>query len=196
MIDARSWMDHGTKLYLGTLDRLGDPTLDEPSAVPGWTRRHVVAHVHFNAEALRRLVSWAATGVEQPMYASPRQRAEEIEDGATLPPATLRRMVAASAEALAADLDGLSEAAWRAEVVTAQGRGVTAYEIPWLRTREVAVHSVDLDAGATFADFPEDLVEALAVDVVRKRVRSGEGPGLAAWLTGRSPEAPALAPWL
>ena len=37
---------------------------------PGWSRRHVVAHVGYNARALTRLVEWAKTGIETPMYAS------------------------------------------------------------------------------------------------------------------------------
>ncbi len=196
MNDVRTWMDHGTKLFLTGLARLGDAELDEPTGLPGWTRRHVVAHVHYNSEALRRLVAWAATGAETPMYASKEQRSNEIEHGARLPADQLRQNVVRSAAAFADDLDRLSQDAWKNEVVTAQGRRVLASEIPWLRTREVAVHAVDLHADITFADLPVDLVEALLVDVVRKRSRSGEGPSLAAWLTGRSAAAPSLGPWL
>lgn len=191
-----AWLDHGTKLFLATLARLDDSELDEPTALPGWTRRHLVAHVHYNAEALRRLAAWAATGAQTPMYASKRQRREEIEHGATLPAHHLREYVAHSAEGLADDLARLLPEAWAAEVVTAQGRRVPATEIVWLRTREVVIHAVDLRAGVTFADLPEDLVEALLVDVVRKRAGSGEGPALAEWLTGRGPQAPSLGPWL
>lgn len=196
MNDIRTWMDRGTKLFLTALAGLSDAELDEPTGLPGWTRRHVVAHVHYNAEALRRLVSWAATGHETPMYASKEQRSEEIEQGAMLPADQLRENVTRSADALAGDLDRLSQDAWKNEVVTAQGRRVQASEIPWMRTREVAIHAVDLHADITFADLPEDLVEALLVDVVRKRSRSGEGPSLAAWLTGRSATTPPLGPWL
>ena len=196
MTDVRAWMDHGTKLFLTTVERLGDPELLVPTGLPGWTRRHVVAHVHYNAEALRRLVSWAATGVESAMYASPEQRAREIEEGARLPADRLRDLVARSAADLADDLDGLSADAWRAEVVTAQGRRIPATQIPWLRAREVAVHAVDLSAGIDFADLPADLVEALLVDAVTKRAGAGDGPGLAAWLTGRVAQAPTLGPWL
>jgi maleylpyruvate isomerase len=196
MNDVRAWMDTGTKLFLSALDGLDDAALDEQTSLPGWTRRHVVAHVHYNAEALRRLATWAATGVETPMYASKQQRDDEIEHGATLTAEQIRASVTRSAEALAQDLDGLSPDAWEAEVVTAQGRRISAEDIPWLRTREVAIHAVDLGAGVTFADLSEDLVEALLVDVVRKRARSGEGQALAEWLTGRSPQAPSLGPWL
>jgi maleylpyruvate isomerase len=196
MSDVRAWMDQGTKLFLGAVEGLGDRELLVPTGLPGWTRRHVVAHVHYNAEALRRLVLWAATGVETPMYASPEQRAREIEEGARLPADRLRDLVARSATGLAEELDRLSDDAWRAEVVTAQGRRVAATEIPWLRAREVAVHAVDLGAGIGFSDLPDELVEALVVDVVTKRARTGDGPALAAWLTGRVAQAPTLGPWL
>jgi maleylpyruvate isomerase len=196
MTDARTWMRQGTKLFLDAVAELSDHAFDEPSGLPGWTRRHLVAHLHYNAEALRRLVSWAATGVEQPMYASSHARAEEIEQGALLPVSTLRELVATSAAALESDLDALPDARWAAEVRTAQGRLLPAAQIPWLRAREVTVHAVDLRAGVTFADLPEGFVAELMVDVVRKRAANDHGPELAAWLTGRAEVAPTLGPWL
>jgi len=196
MTDARTWTRQGTKLFLDAVAELSDAAFDEPSGLPGWSRRHVVAHLHYNAEALRRLVSWAATGVEQPMYASSQARGEEIEQGALLPVGTLRQLVATSATALESDLDALPETAWAAEVRTAQGRLIPASQIPWLRAREVAVHAVDLRAGVTFADLPEGFVAELLVDVVRRRAEYGDGPDLAAWLTGRTESAPTLGPWL
>jgi uncharacterized protein (TIGR03083 family) len=196
MNSRRDWMDHGTKLFLAAVDRLDDAALDQPTALPGWTRKHVIAHVHYNARALRRLVSWARTGVESGMYAGPEPRAAEIAHGARLSAAQLRPLVHESASALAADLDALPEPAWSREVVTAQGRAVPASEIPWLRTREVAVHAVDLNAGVGFADLPEDLNAALVSDVVAKRLAGGESAVLARWLTGRAAGAPDLGPWL
>jgi maleylpyruvate isomerase len=195
-VSARVWTEAGTIFFLDALDRLGDADLDAPTLLPSWTRRHLIAHVHFNALALCRLVSWAATGVESRMYASPDQRGAEIEEGATLPPQQLRGLVRESASGLAAALDALSPEAWSTEVVTAQGRTVPATEIPWMRAREVMVHSVDLDADVTFEDLPSDFTVALLVDVVRKRAGAGEGPALAAWLSGRVDKAPTLGPWL
>lgn len=190
---VREWMDDGTALFLSHID---GADLDAPSALDGWTRRHLVAHVHFNACALMRLLSWAETGVENRMYASSEQRAAEIEEGAGWDPTLLRSRVHDSARQLAATLDALPPAAWRAEVVTAQGRTVPATEIPWMRAREVMVHAIDLGTGVTFADLSNNFINALLADVVRKRVADGEGPALAGWLTGRSAEAPALARWL
>jgi maleylpyruvate isomerase len=193
---VRSWMEDNTKLFLTCLDRLADAELDAPSTLPGWSRRHLVAHVHYNAQALRRLVRWAATGEEAPMYGSPEQRASEIEEGSTLPAAELRLMVVDSARTLSQELDALTPTARRHQVVTAQGRTVAATEIPWMRTREVAVHAVDLRAGASFTDFPDEMTAELLVDVVRRRVSRGEGSDLAAWLTGRVGDPPRLGSWL
>lgn len=195
-MSPRGWMNQGTTLFLDNLATIGDHLLEEPTALPGWTGRHLVAHVHYNALALCRLASWAATGAENPMYASPEQRNDEIEQGGRLPAAQLREFVRGSAAQLADTLDALPPEAWRAQVVTAQGRTVPATEITWMRTREVFVHAVDLGAGATFSDMPDDVLAALLVDVVRKRAGAGECAPLVAWLTGRATSAPPLGRWL
>lgn len=173
-----AWMEDATALFVDTAIGLDDDDLSAGTALPGWTRRHVVAHVAFNARALQRLASWARTGRRQPMYDSAEQRAAEIDEGATWSAGRLRELVTASAVELAADLDQLDDDAWQAEVVTAQGRTVPATEIPWMRTREVAVHAVDLDAGIGFADLPDDLCEALVDDVAARRSSQGKDPAL------------------
>jgi maleylpyruvate isomerase len=152
--------------------------------------------VHYNAEALRRLTRWAATGEPTPMYDSPRQRAEEIEAGALLSAAELRGLVHESAAGLAADLETLADRDWAREVVTAQGRTVAAREIPWLRAREDAVHAVDLGAGIGFGDLPDELNTALAIDVMNRRALAGEAALITEWLTGRTTQVPTLGPWL
>jgi len=183
-------------MFLAELDRLSDEELDDQTALPGWTRRHVIAHVHYNAVALGHLVNWAATGIEERMYASAEQRNDEIERGAALGAMELRRLVGASAEQLAAAYTALSPDALNAQVVTAQGRTVPVTEVPWMRAREVMIHTVDLGTGVTFDDLPTDFVEALIVDIAHRRVAAGEGPALAAWLAGRQQRAPELSRWL
>lgn len=193
---SRTWVKEATQLFLDGVDQLDDADFASPTGLPGWTKAHLIAHVHFNALALRRLARWAATGDPHPMYASSEQRNDEIASGSRLPPATLRLVVRHSAALLAEDLAALTDESWLREVVTAQGRTVPATEIPWLRAREVAIHAVDLGIGVTFDNLPDDFVNALLVDVVRRRSNLGEGPGLAAWLTGRAQSAPRLGPWL
>ena len=63
------WAD-GERLFATALGRLTDEELDRPSLLHGWDRRHVVAHVARNADALLNLLTWARTGTETPMYPS------------------------------------------------------------------------------------------------------------------------------
>lgn len=184
---APAWMQEGTRLLLDAVDGLSDDELDRPTALAGWTRRHLLSHVGYNAQALRRLASWARTGKRSPMYGSAEQRAAEIAQGASWGAARLRAFVHDTARALADDLAALDDEAWQREVVTAQGRTVRATEIVWMRTREVAVHSVDLDTGISFDDLPADLCAALVGDVAALRSKRADGPALG--LTSTSGDA-------
>jgi maleylpyruvate isomerase len=130
------------------------------------------------------------------MYASPAQRSEEIERGSRLEPGELRVLTHESATALADDLAGLTAAQLDNTVITAQGRSIAASQIPWLRCREVGVHAVDLDAGVTFADLPDEFLAALVHDVIVKRTAAGELPAIAAWLTGRARADGPIGAWL
>ena len=89
-----------------------------------------------------------------------------------------------------------------------------ATDIPWMRAREMWIHAVDLDVGASFADMPAPMLAELITDVAARagrqaglpgaaprdgdrrvatlgeaatgRARSPAGAGLAAWLLGRT----------
>jgi maleylpyruvate isomerase len=174
-----AWMRDGTRRLLADVARLPDEALDAPTTLPGWSRRYLLSHVAANADALRNLVHWARTGEERRMYASAAQRDEDIAAGAARPADELRAWISSSAQALAADLDGLPAAAWNAKVITAQGLTRSASEIPWMRDREVYIHAVDLGAGTTFADLPDGFLSALLDDVTARRSVKGGGPALA-----------------
>lgn len=168
------WLDSGTAYFASRMEACD---LDRATRLPGWTGRHVVAHVAANALALGRLVHWARTGEERPMYSSPQARDVEIEELAgRLSAAELAGLAKETAEELRADLGRLSGTQWEATVRTAQGRVVPATEIVWMRTREVWIHGVDL--GGSFADFPGELVDALVGDVVGLWSTRGQGPAM------------------
>jgi maleylpyruvate isomerase len=219
---ARAWADAGTRLLLRDLERLTDADLDQPCALPGWSRRQLLAHVASNAEAIGRLLTWARTGVETPMYASPAERNAAIESGATR--SDLRRWVAFSAAELAEKASAMPATAWAAEVVTAQGRVVPASETWWMRARETCIHAIDLGVGTTFSDLPDEFLAALLDDIAgwrssrpgpavllttphTRHVITGDGTPVpvdlplataAAWLAGRHHEVglPTLPSWL
>jgi maleylpyruvate isomerase len=196
--------------HLGTaLGRLTDEEFDVPSLLPGWSRRHVLAHLVGNADGLVNLLTWARTGVETPMYPSAGAREAQIQETSTLPPEQLRAAVLAATARLADAVRTMPDSAWSAQVRSPRGHQVPAAEVLWLRSREVWVHAVDLDAGVTFADVPDDVLAALVDDVFRTwdaadRVPdvalfagdrewgtgalavAGPLPAATAWVTGRS----------
>lgn len=209
------WMRRGTEVLQAAVDSLPDEAFAEPSALPAWSRAHVIGHLARNAEALVRLARWAATGVETPMYSSPEQRVADIEDSSRLARPVLRRQLATTAAELDDHLARLDDRGWQARVRSALGREIPAAELPWMRIREVWLHAVDLDAGVQVHGFPPDLIDALLDDVTGvvgakcgcpavdlhttdrergwtlgpagagQRV-SGSAADLAAWVTGRS----------
>lgn len=166
LAEVRTWLRTGTEQLCVLADGLDDASFADASALPGWTRSHVIGHLARNAEALGRLCSWAATGTETPMYSGPGQRAADIESSAALPPGELRAELGSTAADLEKALDLLDASGWDGTVRSALGRQIPATEIPWLRVREVWFHAVDLDAGCAVADFPARLVDALLDDVV------------------------------
>jgi maleylpyruvate isomerase len=172
------WARRGSAYFARKVNELPDAEIDAPTALPGWTRRHLVAHVGYNARAIARLVDWAATGVENPMYSSPEARAAEIEEGATLSISALRALTEHAAVHLDVSWRDLPEDRWTAEVRTAQGRLVPAAETPWMRAREVWIHAVDLGNGGSFADFPPDFLDALLTDITVLWQRKAQGPTL------------------
>ncbi|GLW11108.1 maleylpyruvate isomerase [Microtetraspora sp. NBRC 13810] len=179
-----AWVNEGTALFERTVAGMDDAGLEAPSALPGWRRSHVVAHVAYNADALVNLLDWARTGVPTPMYSSPEQRAEDIEKGAALPPGELREKLITANARLGANLAGMPADAWERQVRTAQGRTVPASQVPWMRTREVWVHSADLAAGAGFHDIPQGVLEGLLADAAAKFSTTPDTPRVSLVATG------------
>ncbi|WP_457962269.1 maleylpyruvate isomerase family mycothiol-dependent enzyme [Arthrobacter sp. D1-29] len=191
ILDALLQARRGTAFFARKLNELSDADLDGPSLLPGWTRRHVTAHIGYNARALARLIEWAATGIETPMYPSPEARNQEIAFGATLSPIALRNLFDHSAVHLNVEWRDLPAHAWHHKVKTAQGRIVPASETVWMRTREVWIHAVDLDNGATFADIPAPVLTRLLKDITSAWATRGTDAGLRISVTGTDqPEQP------
>jgi maleylpyruvate isomerase len=178
-------MTDGFQYFVGQLAEIDDGALGEPSGLPVWTRKHVVSHLGFNARAIGRLVRWARTGEVTPMYPDTTARQEEIEEGARWEAQLLREFVHTEQEALAGAMVALDDSDWSSQVITGRGRTVDAAELPWMRTREVWIHAVDLNVDGDFTDFPQAMIDRLVVDVVKRR-RAGDEPTLDVRPTDRS----------
>jgi len=177
----------GTAYFAQRLAELSDSDLDGETLLSGWSRRHLLAHVGYNAAALCRLLDWAASGVETPMYASAEQRGREIAEGATLSAAALRNLFDHTVARLDEKWRHLPASAWDAQVRTAQGRLVPVSETAWMRTREVWIHTVDLGNGGRFGDFPDVVLESLLTDIVGMWQKKDLGAGLILAVDGGEP---------
>jgi maleylpyruvate isomerase len=203
-----------TDQLLQTVNALTDDDVHRPSRLPGWTRGHVLSHLARNADGLANVARTAITGEVTPMYASAQERDARIEAGAHRSASELESDVEASAERLLALL--AHDPPDAREVHWPTGRGPTSEgaTLPWVRTREVLYHHVDLGTGYTLADAPEVVLRAglaecperladaapgatitltfasgaaeeLSIGDGTVRV-SGPAPAALAWLTGRS----------
>jgi maleylpyruvate isomerase len=192
---------------------LGEPELRAPSALPGWTRAHVFAHIARNADGLRNLLTWANTGVETPMYASAEAREEEIEAGAQHGVAEILADFVASAGRFEQYAAAMPDEAWAREARNRQGAPVTGTVVARMRLSELTIHLADLGLGHDLDDVLA-LLGPLREDVVQHAITSrgahlpalrlvadgyewtmGAAPGatvtgscgeLLAWLSGRS----------
>lgn len=168
MTDPRtllSWVSAGQRRLEETVAAMAPAQVAEPSALPGWTRGHVITHLARNADALINLLTWARTGEPTPMYANPHQRNADIDAGAPRPLDEQLADLRDAGRRFAEAAEGLSEDRWSARVRSAQGRDIPASDVPWLRTREVWIHLVDLGLGPTVDDIADDVASALVTDV-------------------------------
>lgn len=200
----------------GAVASIDDAAMNEPCALPGWSRAHLVTHLARNADALVNLLHWARTGIEQAAYASDEDRDADIEEGAQRLPQLIREDYLAATGRFRAAAKAMPERAWRGTATNRQGAELYGHHIPWMRATELLVHLVDLDVGFGFADLGDLSPEALASvldyvvhtytiidDAPAVRIRAGDRDytvgdrqpeydvagspvAVVAWLTGRT----------
>jgi maleylpyruvate isomerase len=150
-------MAEATDRLLTSVDGLSEHACREPSLLPGWSRGHVLTHLARNADGPANLALAAVTGDGRPMYpGGPDARETAIEAGAGRHPADLRIDLADSAERLLEAFADFPPEAQAREVAMRSGATAYGWEIPAIRTREVEIHHVDLDAGYTPDDWSPD----------------------------------------
>jgi maleylpyruvate isomerase len=213
----------------GALERLvgglNDQQIAKASALPGWSRGHVLAHLTDNARMFARQAEHALRGQLVATYDG------GVDERNAIIGATAGRSAAEHIAELARHTAQL-EAAWaRADDEDwhrpVMFRKADLAATVWARWREVWVHMVDLELGVRPDDWPEELachaIDFLlcrlpagtlvrAQDVGRQwsagnetgtMVITGSVRDLAAWLAGRTPTLsptpaeglPALGPW-
>jgi maleylpyruvate isomerase len=185
---------------LDDLDRLvaaGALDVTDASALPGWTKGHVITHVTNSGDGHALIFGAAARGQVGRQYPHGVEgRAADIEAGAARPAPEQVDGLRASIERLEALW---ASTTWRGSGLLSSGGEVHLAGLPFLRLREVAIHHIDLRIGATFADLPSEYVrrELVQLEMLWK-ARQPMGlttlpatalaltpPDRLAWLSGR-----------
>jgi maleylpyruvate isomerase len=163
-----------TTRYLEALTVLTDDDCRAASALPGWSRGHVITHLARNADALVNLLHWAQTGVETPMYASNEQRDADIEAGARRSADELRADAVASCGRWLQAANELHMSRLDAEVSRTPGSPpFPVTKVGGMRRTEIEVHHADLLIGYTAYDWPRDFTDFL---LARRRRELGDRP--------------------
>jgi maleylpyruvate isomerase len=162
-------------MFLATVESLVDDEMTAPSRCEGWTRADVIAHVASSGRALVKLIDWATSGEERPLYASRDARSEEIAALAALPRQELLGELRDSARNFAEQAQRLG-GELAAPEVQLNGKALPATSIVALRIAEVVVHHHDLDTAWTIEEAdPDSLLNALEAVVRSLRVKGSPG---------------------
>ncbi|MEU4448527.1 maleylpyruvate isomerase family mycothiol-dependent enzyme [Actinosynnema sp. NPDC050801] len=187
------------------IEDLTDEQVAEPSALPGWTRGHVLAHLANVTVAFAGQAEHEGTKVE-PYPGGRPARDAAIEAGAGRSAAEHRAAIADAAARLAKAWEDVRD--WDTPVYYRDGTLTgTAYGV-W---REVEIHTRDLDLGPVtwspeFCDHVIGFLSSRVPDGVRLTLQAperrwvvgagrdvtltGSAADLTAWLAGREPEGP------
>jgi maleylpyruvate isomerase len=155
------WARRGTVYFARLLNRMADRELDEPSQLPGVSRRYIVAQIGYHARLLSEIIAWSRSSRDGRLPVKAEVDAEYVRGHVTQPALALRNLFDHSAVHLNVEWCDLSDAQWDASVQDREGQFVAVRETPWHRAVAVWLHAMDLGADGRFSDLPQDLTEAL-----------------------------------
>jgi maleylpyruvate isomerase len=161
---------------LRTVDSFHGDDWAAPSALPDWTRAHVVAHLALNADGMTRVLHGlvADDGGPATMYESDDARTAEILALAAADPSEIRARLMSGTTLLDDAITAVPASAWPTVVErTPGGRRMRAESLPGMRRRELEIHHVDLAAGYAASDWSADFAAHL-LDAMAKRLRPPE----------------------
>ena len=177
-----------------------DAEVPEPSALPGWTRGHVLTHLARNADSQTGMLEGAARDEIVDQYpGGDAQRSGDIEAGAGRSLAEIAADLIDGHERFLAAAGVMTDEAW-GRLTRPRAGERPAWATVWARWREVEVHLLDLGLG------PESLASHVSAAFVEAflpgetaqlpaRLPGGQGDGVVAlegiptdrllWLMGR-----------
>lgn len=212
-LDLHAALTAGQARLRELLTGLTDDAARAPSALPGWTRGHVLTHIEGVALALARQARYALRGRVIEVYDGGRPaRDAAIASGHGRSAAQLTAAVGDALDEAEASWAGVGPGDWQRPVAYRDGTVRTAGLAWW---REVEIHTADALLGAGPDCWPPHLCVHLfdflsvrvpdgtaltltAVDAGRSWTLGAGAPvaveggltDLAAWLAGRRPQQP------
>ena len=163
MTDVHTWdaIHEATRRLVRTVDSLPDGAFAEPSALPGWSRGHVVAHLALNGEGLAGVLHGLVAGDDVPMYASQERRNGDIDELAGQAPGAVRERFLSACSLFQEAWEHMTGPAWDGSFRRTPGTdALPAREIPRMRHGEVEIHHADLWAGYSASHWPEAYLDA------------------------------------
>lgn len=153
-----------------------DAEVPEPSALPGWTRGHVLTHLARNADSQTGMLEGAARDEIVDQYpGGDAQRNGDIEAGAGRPLAEIAVDLADGHKRFLAAAEVMTDDAW-GRLTRPRAGERPAWATVWARWREVEIHLLDLGLG------PESLGSHVSAAFVEAFL-----PGEAAQIPARLP---------
>ncbi len=174
----RSFKSEATARLLGATIELPDEVWQAPSALPGWTRAHIAAHLARNADGLAQVVDGLVTGRPVHLYSSDLARITDIERGSERTALDLQVDLDTTAGKLEQAFDFLSGMDPNRMVELSRGLILPIWALPLARLHEVVSHQIDLQIG-----FSADDIDPAAAPLLL---------AWACWQIGDRPDYPAL----
>ena len=144
--------------FLGAVRTLADDDVRQASALPGWTRAHLLTHVAQGADSRTGMLRAARSGLTGEQYPSEQARAGAIEAGARRPAAVIRADVDRAVEECLTAMRQHPAGLWDAPAIWLRGgRGPVRGAVASLRS-ELEFHHADLAAGYAPDDWPAEFV--------------------------------------
>ncbi|MCK7624855.1 maleylpyruvate isomerase family mycothiol-dependent enzyme [Streptomyces sp. RS10V-4] len=156
---VRAAVAAGQERLRALLPGLTDPAVREPSALPGWSRAHVLSHIEGIGLAMARQARAALHGeLVEPYDGGFPARTAAIEEGARRGAAELRAAVGAALDEASAAWAAVGPGDWSRPVRYRDGDLRGALLCWW---RELAVHTADARLGPGPAQWPRELCHHL-----------------------------------
>jgi maleylpyruvate isomerase len=129
------------------VDQMADTEVAQPSALPGWSRGHVLTHLARNADSQTAMLLGAQRGEIIDQYpGGDAQRSGDIEAGAGRTRGEIAVDLEAGHRRFLAAAEAMSDEAWERTTRPRAGER-PAWATVWARWREVEVHLLDLGLG-------------------------------------------------